>query len=321
MKKYTLISSILIMGFSLVQAQAPAAAATKPEFFSDLFVQIILIAAAIVLLVAVLVLYRLLMAVIKVEQIKIYREHGLEAYLEAEKKPTESWLSRVYKSWTAAVPVEQEADVMLHHDFDGIRELDNKLPPWWVGLFYITIIWAGVYLFYYHFSDMGPSSHEEYLAEVQAGEEQAEAYLAKQANAIDENSVTLLEDEASLAKGKAIFMSTCSACHGQQGEGGVGPNMTDNYFIHGNRIQDYFKVIKYGVPEKGMISWQSQIRPLEMQQVASYMLSLVGTTPPNPKEPQGTMMDASTPGTAGEAAAPDSTNTTPAIDSTKGSSL
>lgn len=318
MKKYTLILSLLFLSSSLVRAQEAAPA--NPDFFSDLFVRIIVISAAVVLLVAVLVLYRLLMAVVKVEQLKIYREHGIEAYMESEKSPSESWLSRMYKKWTAAVPVEQEADVLLHHDFDGIRELDNKLPPWWVGLFYITILWAGVYLFYYHFTDMGPSSHEEYLAEVKAGEEQAAAFLAKQANLIDENTVTLLSDEESLAKGKAIFLSTCAACHGQQGEGGVGPNMTDNYFIHGGRIQDYFKVIKYGVPEKGMISWQSQIRPLEMQQVASYMLNLVGTTPPNPKEPQGTLMEASTGGAPTDAAVPDSTAAQPGA-SPSGSSL
>lgn len=283
MKRPVLTLTLLLLWATVGLAQA---AAPSTDFFADLFVRMIMAVTGVVLLAAILVLYRLLMAVIRREQKRVYGEHGLLVETELEEE-TESWFSREYKRWTQAVPVEQEADVLLHHDFDGIRELDNKLPPWWVALFYVTIAFAGAYMVYYHFTDMGPSSHDEYMAEVKAGEAQAEAYLASQSNAIDESNVTYLEDEASLAAGKTIFLNNCAACHGQQGEGGVGPNMTDDYYIHGGAVADLFKVIKYGVPEKGMISWKSQLRPKDMQQVASYMLTLRGTTPPNPKEPQG----------------------------------
>ena len=290
-----LFASFTLLFLSRWLLAQEAAAETNLNFFSDLFVQIIVISAAVVMLVAILVLYRLLMAVIKVEQIKIYKEHGLDAYLEkTEEESKESIFSRLYKSWTGAVPVEHEADVMLDHGFDGIRELDNKLPPWWVAMFYITIAFAVVYLGYYHLSDYGPSSYEEYVAEVEQAEEEVEAYLAKQANLIDESNVTMLEDPAALEAGKTLYLAQCATCHGQLGEGGVGPNMTDNYWIHGGDIKDVFKTIKYGVPEKGMISWKSQIRPAEMHQVASYILTLVGTNPPNPKEPQGDLYEPST---------------------------
>lgn len=290
MKRYVAITTLMLTtGFLMAQDAAPAPAST--DFFSDLFVKMIVISAGVVMLVAIFVLYRLLMTVIQVEQIKIYKEQGLEAYLEATKKPRQSWITRLYKSWTAAVPVEQEADVLLLHEYDGIHELDNKLPPWWVAMFYLTILFAGVYLYYYHVSDMGMSQLEEYESEVAQGEEQVAEFLAKQANLIDESNVELLTDEASLSAGKAIFLANCAACHGQLGEGTVGPNMTDNYWIHGGTIKEVFKTIKYGVPEKGMISWQSQLRPADMHQVASYLLTLQGTNPPNPKAPEGELVE------------------------------
>ena len=213
MKRYIALFTMLLSGGLLTAQEAVAPA--SDAFYNDLFVRMILIGAAVVMLVAILVLYRLLMTVIKVEQIKIYKEQGLDAYLEAVAKPKESWIMRQYKAWTAAVPVEREADVLLLHDYDGIHELDNKLPPWWVAMFYITIAFAGVYLVYYHFTDMGPSSLQEYETEVAVAEEQVANYLAKQANLIDESNVTLLTDEAALEAGKAIFVGQCAACHGQ----------------------------------------------------------------------------------------------------------
>jgi cytochrome c oxidase cbb3-type subunit 3 len=108
---------------------------------------------------------------------------------------------------------------------------------------------------------------------------------------IDENSVELSLDAGDIASGKEIFITKCAACHGQQGEGGVGPNFADKYWIHGGDINSLFKTIKYGVPSKGMISWQSQLSPKEMQQVSSFIITLEGTNPPNQKEPQGELYD------------------------------
>ena len=175
--------------------------------------------------------------------------------------------------------------ILAGHEYDGIKELDNRLPKWWLGLFYITIIIAAIYFLRYHVLKTAPLQEEEYTEEVAAA---ATKYQdAMPSSTMDATTVTLLTDEASLASGKAIFVKNCVVCHLAEGQGLVGPNLTDNYWIHGCTIGDVFNLITIGVPEKGMISWKAQLTPEQIQQVASYVLSLVGTNPPNPKEPQG----------------------------------
>ncbi|MBI3123999.1 MAG: c-type cytochrome [Ignavibacteriales bacterium] len=188
---------------------------------------------------------------------------------------------------TRLQPMEKEKDLLFHHDFDGIRELDNRIPPWFNFLFYGTIIWAVIYLFVFHVFDDGQIQSKEYLAEVkQAGLERE--ILIKTGAFINEESVTLLKDAATLSEGKDIFAKNCVTCHTADGGGLVGPNLTDEYWINGGGIKNVFKTIKNGVPAKGMISWQTQLDSKKMQAVASYVLSLQGTKPANPKEPQGT---------------------------------
>lgn len=199
------------------------------------------------------------------------------------------WTRMRKKYWEDAVPIEKEADIMLQHPHDGIYELDNRLPPWWINMFLITIVWAVGYMYYYHWGGNGPSQKEEYQQEIETAKKQIAVALAGKANAIDESNVSLLTESGPIGEGELIFKNSCAACHGQLGEGGVGPNFTDNYWIHGGGVKDLFKTIKYGVPEKGMISWQSQLKPSDMQKVASYILTLKGTNPPNQKEPQGTL--------------------------------
>lgn len=196
----------------------------------------------------------------------------------------QSVLSKVL---TDAVPIDREEEIMLDHEYDGIRELDNNLPPWWVWLFYATIIYAFVYLIYYHVLPYGESQQEEYIAELKQADLEREAYLATAKNLIDESSVVYLEDPSDLAAGKKIYNGNCQACHAPDGGGGVGPNLTDEYWIHGGGIADIFTTVKYGVPTKGMISWESQLNPMQMAQVSSYIKSLTGTIPANPKDPQG----------------------------------
>jgi cytochrome c oxidase cbb3-type subunit 3 len=186
-------------------------------------------------------------------------------------------------------PVEQEADLDMGHDYDGIRELDNKLPPWWKYGFYATMVFAVVYLWRYHVSHSAPLPAEEYQIAVQQAEVDKAAYLKLAANSVDENTVTLLTAPADLAAGKTVFQTVCFACHGMNGEGSVGPNLTDNYWLHGGSIQEVFKTIKYGWPDKGMKSWKDDYSPAQIAQIASYVKSLVGTNPPNPKAPQGTL--------------------------------
>ena len=186
-------------------------------------------------------------------------------------------------------PAAQEADLDLGHDYDGIRELDNRLPPWWLYGFYCTIVFAVVYLWRYHVAHTAPLPAEEYAIAVRNAEIQKAEYLKKSANNVDENTVKLLTSPADLAAGKAVFESTCFACHGKQGEGGVGPNLTDDYWLHGGSINDIFKTIKYGWPDKGMKSWKDDYSPSQIAQIASYVKSLHGTHPDNPKAPQGTL--------------------------------
>ncbi|HEX6428791.1 MAG TPA: cbb3-type cytochrome c oxidase N-terminal domain-containing protein [Niastella sp.] len=184
-------------------------------------------------------------------------------------------------------PVEQEAEIDLQHENDGIRELDNRLPPWWLYSFYVSIIFAGIYLWKYHVSHTAPLSGEEYTIAMQQAEVLKAQYLKKAANNVDENTVTLLTGAADIANGQKVFTQNCAACHGRAGEGTVGPNLTDDYWLHGGSVKDIFKTVKYGWPEKGMRSWKEDLSPVQIAQVTSYIRSLHGSNPSNAKEKQG----------------------------------
>ncbi|WP_439581380.1 cbb3-type cytochrome c oxidase N-terminal domain-containing protein [Dyadobacter bucti] len=185
------------------------------------------------------------------------------------------------------VDLKDEKNILIEgHDYDGIQELDNRMPPWLQSLFLATIVIAVFYSVYY-FSGFGDLQIAELDKEIAQAEIDKKAYIEKVGASMDENNVTRLEDEASVAQGKAIFQEKCTACHGPDGGGSVGPNLTDAYWLHGGGIKDLFKVIKYGVPEKGMISWEKQLSPTDIQKIASYVMTLKGTKPANPKEPQG----------------------------------
>lgn len=199
----------------------------------------------------------------------------------------EAWLLTWWNKLNRFKPAEQEADMDLGHDYDGIRELDNRLPPWWLYGFYVTIVIAGIYLWRYHIAETAPLSIKEYEIAMQHAEQEKAAYLSKAANNIDENTVTLLIEPSALDAGKNSFVQMCAACHGKMGEGGVGPNLTDAYWVNGGSMKDVFKTIKYGRPEKGMKSWQEDFSPIQIAQIASYIKSIQGTNPPNAKEKQG----------------------------------
>jgi mono/diheme cytochrome c family protein len=284
---------------------------------------------------------------------------------------------------------KNENDVLMDHDYDGIRELDNDLPPWWLWLFYITILWSVVYMIHYHVIDTGDSSQVEYLKEInpewekgtsQAGfsmeyrsplytssdeltplrrvqialaQEKEAAILLAEKKAMGEVGVALsdigfneiimaamsaatpedleklqtsfpeiwdayqkgggeegtpvettvaeepelvleaLTDAASLASGESIYITNCLTCHGKFGEGGIGPNFTDDYFIHGHTIGNMVTTINNGVPAKGMISWRAILKERQILEVSSYIQTLVGTNPPNAKAPQGEKVDLS----------------------------
>ena len=202
----------------------------------------------------------------------------------AERKPL---FAVLIEKLADAVPVEQEDAILTDHNYDGIRELDNNLPLWWKYMFYLSIVCAGVYMYYYHFSGIDNLQIAEYNQEVAQANKEVEEYMKKSANSVDENNVKRLTDAKRLESGKVIFAQNCVACHGKAGEGGVGPNLTDEYWIHGGGVKEVFKTVKYGVPQKGMIAWKTQLSPGKMQEVTSFILSLKGSNPPNPKAPQG----------------------------------
>jgi cytochrome c oxidase cbb3-type subunit 3 len=182
---------------------------------------------------------------------------------------------------------KEEKQMMLDHSFDGIVELDNHMPPWLANVFFLTIGIAVVYFMYYTVLGIGPTQLEEYAEEHRIAAIQIEQYKALAVSSIDETSVVFDDSPTAIAAGLSIFSANCVACHAQDGGGGVGSNLTDEYWKHGGSINDIFKVIKYGVPEKGMIPWQDQLSPEEMQQVASFIKTLQGTTPANPKAAEG----------------------------------
>lgn len=221
---------------------------------------------------------------------RMYRALIGEAAVKASTETTSSiaaWWKRMdEKFMTRAVPIEQEADVLLDHDYDGIKELDNALPPWWKYGFYITIVVAVIYIFNFHVFEYGKNPEQEYLAEMEAGKKMEEAYKAKTKNLVDENNV-VMADAAGIADGEKTFKQTCVACHGPNGEGGIGPNLTDEYWLHGATMNDIYKTIKLGYPEKGMQSWESMFTPVQIKDLASYVKSLKGTNPANAKAPQG----------------------------------
>ena len=230
-----------------------------------------------------------LIAIIIISFIAIVYYEGRKGAAEEEvlvKQP--SAFAKFRRAITKTTPVETEHELLLDHDYDGIRELDSKVPPWFLWLFYISIFFAVVYMLDYHVLNSSPLQDEEYQLQVQQAEVERAALINSGAF-LNEESVTLLTDPAALDEGKQIFTTNCVACHAADGGGLVGPNLTDDYWIHGGGIKNIFKVIKYGVVAKGMISWQSQLNPNQMQDVASYVISLHGTSPANPKQQEGTI--------------------------------
>ncbi|MEO1410726.1 MAG: cbb3-type cytochrome c oxidase N-terminal domain-containing protein [Bacteroidota bacterium] len=277
---------------SLAQLFSTQAVAYDPNFYVDFAERGMIGATVVTVVLAIGALFRLFNTIIKVRELKLYQEQGIETSLNVQELHRESIWARLSRALTRAVPVAQEQDIMLDHHYDGIRELDNRLPPWWLYGFYLSIVIAVTYIGIWHFSDYAISSSEQYAQEVAAAKKAQAAFLARQANLVDETNVTLLQDDIALAEGKEIYQDYCAACHAPQGGGALGPNLTDNYWLHGGSIQDVFKTIKYGVPERGMIAWKSYMRPTDIHKVASYVLSLRGTSPPNPKAPQGELYQA-----------------------------
>ncbi len=213
-----------------------------------------------------------------------------ERYLLAQKTRKENqfkWIKNIYLKLLDSKPVHEEEEIILDHNYDGIKELDNNLPPWWVYGFYATIIFGVIYLARFHmFNDY--TQTEEYETEVAEAKIAIEEYKRTAKDLVDINTVTLLTEASDISAGKGIFTTNCVACHKADGGGGIGPNLTDEYWILGGGIKNVFRTISEGGRDgKGMVAWKQTLKPAEMAQVASYVITLGGTTPAEPKEAQG----------------------------------
>ncbi len=280
LKKASLATALLLGGgvaWAQEAEEAAAAATQQAQLSQQEWMLLMLIGTTV--FVTILVLITVLYTLVVLRQVVFKEMKGKEA--------PSLWVS-IDKQLTNAIPLEKEESIMLDHNYDGIRELDNHLPPWWVYLFYGTVVFGIIYMFNYHVLEISPLSDEEYEIAMEKASFEVAEYKKLMADNIDENNVEFLSDDSeALAAGKEIYDKNCVACHGAQGEGGTGPNLTDEYWLHGGDIKHIFSTIKYGVAQKGMISWEKKLKPGDMQNVASYILSLQGTNPPNAKEPQG----------------------------------
>lgn len=289
MKK--LLSLVIILGGMIFPTYVQAsgnestwyAAASKMDFNQVLLLLILVLVVVLLLLLVALLLYLLsfISAVMQKENPALADQPSLWS------KFKERFLTGKLDEVGGK---EEEAKKMSDHAYDGITELDNFMPPWLQWVFLGSIGFALIYFGHYTVMGTGLTGAEEYQEELAQEAITAETRKASMLAGIDETTVVFDTSESALNTGKSIFESNCAACHAADGGGGVGPNLTDSYWLHGGTIQDVFKVIKIGVVEKGMVPWQDQLSPEEIQQVASYIVSLKGTTPASPKAPQGELV-------------------------------
>lgn len=286
MKKLQFTSGAMLLSVSAMSQDAGQA---TQGFWNDPLLPFYLTTAAVAALLAlVMVVAIYVIRVLNLLTAEAVRQNALQTGNVYSPRP--SWWKRFVQRMNASVPVAQEKDIELDHDYDGIRELDNHLPPWWKWLFYGTIGWAVIYLVVFHITDTLPLSQEEYLHELAVAEEQEKRYQASQPKAvIDENALVYSDDPVILEKGKSVFMNNnCAGCHRVDGGGNtIGPNLTDAYWLHGGAIRDIFLTIKNGVVEKGMPAWGKAMSAQDVRDVTFFVVSLQGTNPPDAKSPQG----------------------------------
>lgn len=275
-----------LLSSSVIAQEATSAAAVSPYINGMLKTEFYTLATIIILELLIIVS---LIFMIKTMVRVISKKPELAATAQKIVKKVPFW-----DKFNAAVAIEKEEDILLDHDYDGIQELDNSLPPWWKYGFYLTIVVGVIYLWYYH-AGSGLNQEQEYVQSVERANKEIAKYLANAADNVDENSVVML-DAAGIAAGADMFSTTCAACHATDGGGNsIGPNLTDKYWLHGGSLKDIFKSIKYGWKDKGMQSWQNTYSPKQIAQIASYVKSLQGTTPAAPKDPQGELYEEEVP--------------------------
>lgn len=267
-----ILSIILILSMFSNSLFAQTEANTK-NFASnwDLYILMIIV---LVLFIAILAMVRTLFILMGIKAIE------KEQKLDGPKEKT------FFQKFNNTLPIEEEDSLDLSHDYDGIRELDNKIPSWWTWAFFSFVLFAIVYLYRMFVSETLPNQYVELAKANEIAAEQKLEFLKNSANNVDENSVVFL-GAADIAQGAAVYAQNCVACHGDKGQGGVGPNLTDDYWLHKGGIKEIFYSIKYGWQEKGMKSWKDDFSPIQIAQLTSFVKTLHGTNPPMPKAQQG----------------------------------
>lgn len=300
--KNLLHKSLLAFIFFLIntavfaQQTDAAASTTNSMLTSEKVALIVLLVAAGAILLVMYTLFRIIKTLGSELHSIYYAERGIDIDAIEQKiaATQKTWWQNLMHSLTNAVPVEREKDVMLDHDYDGIRELDNSLPPWWVYMFYLTIFFAVAYIFHYHLLGTGKLSAAEYQTEVENARIAQLAHqkaLEAKGEGLDLTKLVALTDASSIESGKSIYTTNCVTCHGKAGEGGVGPNLSDAYWIHGGDIKDIYNTVSNGVLAKGMVAWKTMLKPQKIHEVSSYILTFQGTNPPNAKAQEGTLFE------------------------------
>jgi cytochrome c oxidase cbb3-type subunit 3 len=279
-KKALSLTALFVALFSGNQAQAADIAGIHTTAFWLLV--LVILAELFVISWFVLVIYR----IFEKEKVK-------EAVITEKAVRKQSALSRLWSKLNDSVAIEKEADVLLDHDYDGIKELDNNLPPWWKYGFYFTILFGIGYLAYFHFMS-GPNQEEELQRSLAKAAQEIEAYKLANPSKIDPDKVMFLSAAADLKAGKELYIKNkCQTCHGEQLEGNVvGPNLVDAYWLHGGSLSAVFKTISNGVQGTAMQAWNKSMSDQQILQLASYIQSMQGTNPMNAKEPQGDKYEA-----------------------------
>ncbi|MEH3115269.1 cbb3-type cytochrome c oxidase N-terminal domain-containing protein [Pedobacter terrae] len=299
MKKIKLLLFSLFLSVATFASEEKAAKEVAPSEpglglnQSELLIVLLLLLALVLLFVSVTLLNAF--KVMYQEQLNPTKYSGP---VKEEALDYDSWLKQkpvkpsIWAKVLGLKPIEEEKNLVIDHAYDGIKELNNPVPAWFNFLFFGTMIFAAGYLFYYHIGGYGDLQDKEYENEIAKAKIEKAAFLEKSANTIDENSVKVDNTPTVLEEGKTIFNANCVVCHGDKGQGVIGPNLTDDYWLHGGGINNVFKTIKYGVPEKGMISWEKNLNPKQISAVANFILSVHGSNPPGAKAPQGEKYEA-----------------------------
>ncbi|MFS4491288.1 cbb3-type cytochrome c oxidase N-terminal domain-containing protein [Maribacter sp. 2308TA10-17] len=264
------------------------------EFFVDsgdkpAFLEYPIAALFMLLVLVLLIAVEMILASVENVMFQTLSEEAKERYLANKSSEWKwKWGKQTYLKLLGSKPIEAEGEIILDHNYDGIQELDNKLPPWWVYMFYATILFAVIYLVRFHiYNDY--TQDMEYEQQVAEAQLEIEAYKKTAKDLVDASTVELLTDAADLKAGETVFTMNCVACHMADGGGGIGPNLTDDYWILGGGIKNVFTTVSEGGRDgKGMVAWKQILKPLEMAQVSSYILTEInGKTPANPKAAEG----------------------------------